>query len=32
MVEDGEALRAVILLTVFIMSPRSVKGLRVSGT
>jgi len=31
MVEDGEALCAVILLTAFIMSPKSVKGFRVSG-
>ena len=32
MVEDGEALCAVILLVTLIMSPRSVKGLRVSST
>ena len=32
MVEDGEALCAVILLAASIMSPMSVKGFRVSGT
>jgi hypothetical protein len=32
MVEDGEALCAVILLVTFIMSPKSVKGFRASGT
>ena len=31
-VEDGVALCAVILLATSIMSPMSVKGLRVSGT
>ena len=31
MVEDGEAFCAVILLAASIMSPMSVKGLRVSG-